>query len=113
MINKFYVTLICSFILGFSGFTQTTKVSFEVAGKCGMCKERIENALDVKGVKLADWSFETNICKVTYNSSKITEKEIHKILANAGHDTKECRSPDAAYSNLHSCCRYERPDYSK
>jgi copper chaperone CopZ len=78
-----------------------------------MCKERIENAIDVKGVKFADWSSKTNICKVTYNSSKITEKEIHKILANAGHDTKECRSPDAAYSNLHSCCQYERAEVSK
>ena len=113
MINKFYITLICSFLLGFSGFAQTTKVSFEVAGNCSMCKERIENALDIKGVKFADWSSKTNICKVTYNSSKITEKEIHKILANAGHDTKECRSPDAAYLNLHYCCQYERAEVPK
>jgi len=92
---------------------QATKISFEVAGKCDMCKDRIETALDVKGVRMAYWSLDTKICKVTYNPSKITEKEIYKILAEAGHDTQACKAPDKAYNGLHHCCRYERPDYSK
>ena len=92
---------------------QATKISFEVAGKCDMCKDRIESALDVKGVRMAYWSIDTKICKVTYNPSKITEKEIYKILAEAGHDTPACKAPDKAYNGLHHCCRYERPDYSK
>lgn len=111
--SKFYTTLICSLLICCNVFAQTTKVFFEVAGRCDMCKERIENALDVKGVKFADWSFETNICNVIYNSAKITEKEIHKILANAGHDTKQCRAPDEAYSSLHYCCQYQRTEVSK
>jgi hypothetical protein len=30
-----------------------------------MCKERIENALDIKGVKVATWSVETKICNIS------------------------------------------------
>ena len=92
---------------------QATKISFEVAGKCDMCKDRIESALDIKGVRMAYWSVDTKICKVTYNPSKITEKQIYKTLAEAGHDTQACKAPDKAYNGLHHCCRYERPDYSK
>ena len=87
--------------------------AFEVAGKCEMCKERIESALDVKGVRMAYWSEETKICKVTYNPAKISEKEIYKIVAKAGHDTKACKATDEAYNGLYHCCHYERPDYSK
>lgn len=110
---------IYSFLLVFSLFSsidisaQATKISFEVAGKCDMCKERIESALDVKGVRMAYWSEETKICKVTYNPDKITDKEIYKIVAKAGHDTKACKATDEAYNGLHHCCHYERPDYSK
>ena len=52
------------------------------------------------------------ICKVTYNPAKISEKEIYKIVAKAGHDTKACKATDEAYNGLYHCCHYERPDYS-
>ena len=35
------------------------KISIHVNGNCGMSEERIENALDIKGIKFADWSQET------------------------------------------------------
>ncbi len=52
------------------------KISFHVNGKCGMCEERIENALDIKGIKFADWSKETKMCTVKFNPDIISEKEI-------------------------------------
>tara|TARA_B100001287_G_scaffold91411_1_gene76612 strand:+ start:1107 stop:1451 length:345 start_codon:yes stop_codon:yes gene_type:complete len=106
--KKYYITLLCLFAINFTVFSQTTKISFEVLGMCGMCKDRIESALDIKGVKYANWSVDTKICNVTFNAGKISEKEIHKILADAGHDTKICRAPDEAYNGLHQCCHYER-----
>ena len=45
-----------------------------------MCKERIENALDIKGIKLADWNEETKICKITFKPEVITEDKIQDDL---------------------------------
>ena len=77
---------------------------------CEMCKERIESTLDVKGVTFASWSEETHLCNVTFNSNKISEKEIHQLLASKGHDTPICRATNEAYNNLHHCCHYVRKD---
>ena len=113
MANKHFLIVICFIFLSNGVFAQTTKTSFEVAGVCDMCKDRIENALDVKGVKLATWSIETKICNVTYNSEKITEQQIHKILASVGHDTQKYKASDDVYNNLHHCCKYKREKVPK
>ena len=113
MAKKYFFIVICFIFLSNGGFAQTTKTSFEVAGVCDMCKDRIENALDVKGVKLATWSIETKICNVTYNSEKITEQHIHKILASVGHDTQKYKASDDVYNNLHHCCKYKREKVPK
>ena len=110
---RFYLVLTMTCLLTISSFAQKTKISFEVAGVCGMCEERIENALDTKGITFADWSQETKICQVTFNSSKITEKQIHQIVANVGHDTQKCRATDETYNGLYQCCHYERAEASK
>ena len=89
---------------------RSPKTSFVVNGMCGMCKERIESTLDVKGVTFASWSEETHLCNVTFNSKKISEKELHQLLAAKGHDTPLCRATDEAYNNLHHCCHYVRKD---
>ena len=99
-----------TFLTAFNFQAQTTKTSFIVNGMCGMCKERIESTLDVKGVTFASWSEETHLCNVTFNSNKISEKEIHQLLASKGHDTPICRATDQAYNNLHPCCHYVRKD---
>ena len=113
MRNKLLPLIIILCFITYSSFSQTNKISFEVAGMCDMCKERIENALDIKGVKIAYWSVETKICNITYNSSKITEKEIHQAIAKVGHDTPMAKATEKAYEGLHQCCRYERLDYPK
>ena len=113
MRNKLLPFIILLCFITYSSFSQTQKISFEVAGMCGMCQDRIENALDIKGVKTAYWSAETQICKITYNSSKITEKEIHQAIAKVGHDTPMAQATEKAYEALHHCCRYDRLDYSK
>ena len=98
--------LFCSFISN----AQNKKISFLVNGMCDMCEERIENALDIKGISFASWSQETKMCNVTYNMKKVSEKEIHKLLAKIGHDTQKCKATDEAYNNLHQCCHYKRTD---
>ena len=92
---------------------QNKKISFLVNGLCGMCEERIENALDIKGITFASWTQETKMCNVTYDTKKISEKEIHQLLAKIGHDTQQCKATDEAYNNLHHCCHYKRTEIVK
>jgi copper chaperone CopZ len=82
--------------------------SFTVYGNCGMCKNRIETALKVKGVKRATWNTETHIATVTFDSTKVTLDQLHQAVANVGHDTDKVRAKDEVYQKLHSCCQYER-----
>ena len=82
--------------------------TFRVEGKCGMCKDRIEEAVDVKGVKYADWNVESKMLKVIYNSEKISLEEIKKHIADAGHDTEDVKAGQEAYDDLHGCCKYRK-----
>ena len=112
-LNMKKLKTLLSFLLIFYAFNfqaQSKKTSFIVNGMCEMCKERIESTLDVKGVTFASWSEETHLCNVTFNSKKISEKELHQLLAAKGHDTPICRATDEAYNNLHHCCHYVRKD---
>ncbi len=81
-------------------------VEFKVKGVCKMCKERIENAALIKGVKLAEWNQETDKLKVVFNTKKTNLDEIHKSLADAGHDTDKLKSSDESYKKLPGCCAY-------
>ena len=107
MKNQFFTTLMCVFFI-LPAAAKDVKISFQVNGKCGMCEERIENALDIKGIKFAAWSQETKMCTVKFNPDIIAEKEIHQIIAKLGHDTEMCKATDKDYKNLHSCCHYKR-----
>ncbi|PLX11386.1 MAG: efflux RND transporter periplasmic adaptor subunit [Marinilabiliales bacterium] len=79
---------------------------FFVDGACGMCKNRIEKAaLSVNGVKEANWNQETKKLQVTVNKG-LDIMEIHKAVANVGHDTKKIKADDDIYEALHSCCHY-------
>ena len=54
-----------------------TTVNFKVFGSCEICKERIEIALDVPGVKKAIWDVSSQRVTVTYNSKKL---EVPRLL---------------------------------
>ena len=110
---KNIIVLIISVFAFTAGFSQekskgVVENTFKVEGVCDMCKERIENAaLRTKGVKFAEWDKETKDLKVAYNASKVTEEEIEKAIAAAGHQTPNTTSDSTAYSNLPGCCKYK------
>lgn len=85
---------------------KTVETTFKVYGNCAMCKKRIETALDSKGIKQASWDSKTKELNVVYNSSKISEKEIHELIASVGHDTDKVKASDEAYADLPFCCLY-------
>jgi len=78
----------------------------EVDGLCGMCKERIENAAYITGVKQVNWDRETHELALVFRNDKVTEAEIIASINTAGHDVKGHLASDEQYANIHGCCKY-------
>ena len=85
---------------------ETRTIEFQVSGVCKMCKTRIENGALIKGVKKAEYDGEKSLLTVVYRADKITEDDIHKAVANIGHDTDKVKAPEEAYKKLPGCCAY-------
>ncbi|HXI01462.1 MAG TPA: heavy-metal-associated domain-containing protein [Sphingobacteriaceae bacterium] len=90
-----------------SGWKEKTG-TVKIKGNCEMCKARIERSLQTAGVNKSDWNVETKILTVTYDDGITNMDKIQQAVANSGHDTEKYRTPDAIYSKLPGCCRYER-----
>lgn len=82
--------------------------SIKVLGNCESCKSRIEKAAKTGGAIKADWKDESQVLTITYDDEKTTLLSIEKQIAAAGHDTRDVKSTDDAYTKLHSCCQYDR-----
>ncbi len=72
-----------------------TTATFKVYGVCSQCKDRIEDALKVKGVAAANWDVDTKMLTITYNASHISLEKINNKIAAAGHDTYAKKAADA------------------
>ena len=104
---------ILSGILAFITLNSSAQVnaSIRVAGNCDMCKKRIEEAADLKGVKKANWDPKSQILHISYNPQKITLIQIQEEIAKIGHDTEKFKADSLAFEKLHNCCHYERFKY--
>lgn len=89
-------------------FAKEKTDTFKVYGNCDMCKKRIEKATLADGISKAIWNVDTKIMTVTYDDSKITNGDIQKKIAAAGHDTEKFTAADDVYESLPECCLYER-----
>ena len=85
---------------------QTDTLNFKVEGVCEMCKQRIEEASLIKGVKSAKWDKGTGILTAIIRPDKVTEDDIHKSISNVGYTTSKVKATEAAYKKLPKCCRY-------
>lgn len=110
-----YTLLIFLMLVGLLSFSQKSDKfqtdTLRVYGNCDMCKERIETACDVVGVKRAYWEVETGNLTVVYAPTKISLEEIHQICADVGHSTSKLKANESAYDNLHHCCKYVEHDH--
>jgi len=111
---KIFLAVILSVALGTASVAQTASKSvvavktevFNVNGKCGMCKTRIEKTAMVTGVTKAVWDVKTKKLSLTYNPTKVKTDAIMKALAAVGHDTDKYKATDKAYNSLPGCCKY-------
>ncbi|NND95615.1 MAG: heavy-metal-associated domain-containing protein [Flavobacteriales bacterium] len=86
------------------------ETSFSVSGVCQMCEKRIEGAVDVKGVKTADYDLNSQTLTLVYNPKHISEDKIHLLLNEVGHDTEKSKATDEQYNSVHQCCKYREDE---
>lgn len=110
--KKITYTLIAAVLITLSGTAQSkiTKIVLEVDGLCGMCKERIENAAYLTGVKQVNWDKATHELDVVFRNDKVSEEEIIASINNAGHDVKGSLASAEQYKQIHGCCRFRDSD---
>jgi mercuric ion binding protein len=78
-----------------------------VAGVCEMCKARIEStAMDVSGVKKAEWDVKTDTL-VLVGSSKMDIQKVADALAKAGYRSELAKADEKGYKKLPACCQYD------
>ena len=104
-----FIIIIMSFLFCTAGAQNATKtITLHVSGNCGECKDRIENAADIKGVKNATWEEKTQVLSVTYDSQKVSLAQIEEAIAKAGHTTTNKVADNKSYKKLPDCCKYEQ-----
>jgi len=84
----------------------SVQVEFTAKGCCLMCEDRIVGAMDVPGVRVAEWDASSEKATVVYRVKKMSEERLQKLVADAGHDTDLFVASDEAYAGLEECCLY-------
>jgi hypothetical protein len=84
--------------------TETVKVY----GNCDMCETTIEKAGNKKKFYQTDWSKDTKMASITYDSKKTELDAVLKSIALSGYDNQNYLAPDEAYAKLPGCCKYDR-----
>ena len=99
--------LIISLVSFISKAQQGVKTeTISVKGNCEDCKVRIENAADIKGVKICKWDPDTKLASVTYDTSKVSLQKIEEAIAASGYDAGAVKGNEKAYKKLPGCCKY-------
>ena len=98
--------------LGTMLWSQEKTANLKVSGNCGMCKDRIENAVKEIPSANGNWDMSSQILTVQFDESKTNLDEIAKNIAKVGHDNALHRAEDSVYENLHGCCLYDRMEPS-
>ncbi|MFP4060767.1 MAG: TonB-dependent receptor domain-containing protein [Bacteroidales bacterium] len=99
------------FTLNLTGQTGIQNLEFKVFGNCGMCEERIEKAaMQVPGVKDAQWIQEEQLLQVKYDPSGFNQQNLVQAISEAGHDSEYLLTSNEIYKNLHACCKYRNND---
>ena len=82
--------------------------TLKIYGNCEICEATIEKAGNIKKIVEVDWNEETKMATLTFDSKKTNRDEILKRIALAGYDSDSFLAPLDTYSQLPSCCQYER-----
>lgn len=85
---------------------KTETVEIKTSAQCGMCKDRLEEALNyAKGVKFAELDLDTKKIKIKYKTDKISKESLIKVINMTGYDAGESPAEKKAYESLPACCK--------
>ncbi len=104
--KKLFMIAFCFIAFGIKAQSTIKTVTLNVKGNCEDCKERIENAADIKGVKVCAWDSKTKIAQLKYDPAKVSLDQIEKAIAKAGYEAGNAKADAVAYSKLPKCCQY-------
>ena len=90
--------------------SKDSTVSLRVSGACEICKDRIENALKIRGVRSANWNVDSKMLTLVYSPTIISLLKVNKIIVEVGHDTELEKAKDAVYNELPECCHYRKKE---
>lgn len=88
----------------------STTTSLKVFGACDQCKNRIELALKMKGIKVAIWDIDSKMLHLVYDSTEISLSKIENKILSIGHDLINRKAKDIIYKELPACCHYRELD---
>lgn len=109
-----FLTMVIALLSLTTVFGQAKTEKFKVYGNCGMCEKRIETAAkSIEGVTTANWTKETQMFEVAFDSTKTDVHKIHMAIAKVGHDTEMHKTKDETYNALPGCCKYTRREAKK
>lgn len=107
------VAFVAATLFTFNATAQTIHhaktATVRVYGNCGMCEKTIEKAGRKGKIANVDWDQDTQMARITFDSTKTSVDVVLQRIAAAGYDSDAFRAPDSVYAGLHSCCQYERP----
>ena len=108
---KYIIGYICLFLSSYT-FAQAdqkinlTDTTFKVFGACEMCKDRIEDALKLKGISKAIWDVDSKLLSLQFDAKKISLDKIENTIVAVGHDLVNKKAKDYIYQDLPKCCLY-------
>lgn len=100
--------LLLSIVVANAQIKNAKTETIKVYGNCEMCQTKIEKAGNLKKTAKVDWNSDTKMATITYDAQKTNQDEILKRIALAGYDSDTFLAPDAVYSKLPGCCKYDR-----
>ena len=109
---KTYILLLCMTLVNIIVLAQdakkiqTTSATFKVFGACEQCKDRIESAVKIKGVKTGIWDVDTKMLSLEYDSNQVSLEKIKNKILFVGHDLEDKKAKDIIYKALPACCHY-------
>ena len=100
------VTFMFLLVIGNVNAQKSQTVVFQTSAQCGMCKDRIEGAMNfVPGVKYAELNMKDMSLSIKYNTKKISAGELRKRVAEIGYTADDVVPKEEDVKKLPLCCQ--------
>ncbi|MDG0973411.1 MAG: heavy-metal-associated domain-containing protein [Crocinitomicaceae bacterium] len=93
---------------GVSNGADAQKVTAKIMtnAECGMCKDRIEGALNYeKGIVFAELDVPSKVVTVKFKNDVISLEQIRSTISKLGYNADEIKADATAQGNLPACCQ--------